>query len=476
MKPFYSAPLLFLLFLGLHLSQAQRLVQATSLGQRSAAQLSQEIGVPVPNGVFLYKIQYETPDLQGVTDTASGLLVIPDMNLGAFPLLCYQHGTVGEKQAVPSNLQSEAPIAFFWGAMGYVTAAPDYLGLGDSRGFHPYVHAASEASAAIDMLYAVRDFVPSLSLSLSDQLFITGYSQGGHAALALQREIQENFGQDFSITASAPMSGPYSISGEMKRNLFRNDPYFYPAYLPYTLLSYQTVYGNIFNSLNEMFKPGYDSLAQAFYTGAISSGQLNNQLISRLTQEFGSSIPRLMFEDSVIQAVQNDPNHPFNVAMRLNDVYEWVPQAPTRLYYCKADDQVFYTNSTFTDSAMRAQGASLVSAENAGDSLDHVACAPVAVFRALFFFNGFLPVNNLSLPQTSLRVQYDAQAHGLRLQDLPPQPEAVSLQIHDLQGREIWSSPAQASFLPLPHWPRGLYLLRIRSNGKIAGQMISVSP
>jgi hypothetical protein len=316
MKPFYSAPLLFLLFLGLHLSQAQRLVQATSLGQRSAAQLSQEIGVPVPNGVFLYKIQYETPDLQGVTDTASGLLVIPDMNLGAFPLLCYQHGTVGEKQAVPSNLQSEAPIAFFWGAMGYVTAAPDYLGLGDSRGFHPYVHAASEASAAIDMLYAVRDFVPSLSLSLSDQLFITGYSQGGHAALALQREIQENFGQDFSITASAPMSGPYSISGEMKRNLFRNDPYFYPAYLPYTLLSYQTVYGNIFNSLDEMFKPGYDSLAQAFYTGAISSGQLNNQLISRLTQEFGSSIPRLMFEDSVIQAVQNDPNHPFNVAMR----------------------------------------------------------------------------------------------------------------------------------------------------------------
>ena len=42
-------------------------------------------------------------------------------------------------------------------AFGYVVCAPDFVGLGDSPGVHPYVHAKTEASAAIDMLRAARE-------------------------------------------------------------------------------------------------------------------------------------------------------------------------------------------------------------------------------------------------------------------------------------------------------------------------------
>jgi len=205
---------------------AQQLVNGTFIADRTAAQLTQELGIPMPNDIKIYKIQYETPDLYGVKDTASGLLAVPDFQASSFPLVVYQHGTVGEKSQIPSNLQSEAIIAMACASLGYVTIAPDYLGLGDSRGFHPYVHAETEASVAIDMLYALADFLPNISLTLSDKLFVTGYSQGGHAAMALARELEANYTQDFPLTAAAPMSGPYSISGVMVDQLFVNKDYF----------------------------------------------------------------------------------------------------------------------------------------------------------------------------------------------------------------------------------------------------------
>jgi hypothetical protein len=39
-----------------------------------------------------------------------------------------------------------------------LSAMPDYIGMGGSPGLHPYVHAASEATASIDMIRAAREF------------------------------------------------------------------------------------------------------------------------------------------------------------------------------------------------------------------------------------------------------------------------------------------------------------------------------
>ena len=446
--------------------QAQRLISGTSIGTRTAAQLTIDTGIPMPNDVFLYKIRYETPDLYGVTDTASGLLVIPDIP-GQLPLVCYQHGTVGEKAAIPSNLQSEAVIAMAMSSLGYAVIAPDYLGLGDSRGFHPYMHAESEASVAIDMIKATKDFAPSIMLDLSDQLFITGYSQGGHAAMALFRELETNHSMDLPVTAAAPMSGPYSVSGVMVDQLFLPDPYFYPAYLPYTLNSYQMAYGNIYSSLSELYRPGYDSLVQDFLDRNITMGQLNNGLINKLTQDFGAPIARMMFLDSMQTVIRTDSMHPFNVAMRLNDVYDWTPQAPMRMFYCEADDQVFFQNSIVADSVMNARGAANVKAMSVGETLDHVDCATPAALNTLFFFNPFLPSNSIKKDQLlDLFWHLDQQGNGFVFQMATPSLQTASFRFSDLQGRTLVQaevSLAHRQEIPLGELTAGVYLAEIIS-------------
>ena len=52
---------------------------------------------------------------------------------------------------------------------------PDYIGMGDSPGFHPYVHAKSEATASIDMVRAAREYLSTTNFVDNNELFLTGY-------------------------------------------------------------------------------------------------------------------------------------------------------------------------------------------------------------------------------------------------------------------------------------------------------------
>ena len=79
---------------------------------------------------------------------------------GPSPLLSYQHGTLIEKSRAPSQSGPDV-IALSLSADGYLTAVPDYLGLGASPGLHPYLHAALLATSIVDFLRAARAASPS---------------------------------------------------------------------------------------------------------------------------------------------------------------------------------------------------------------------------------------------------------------------------------------------------------------------------
>lgn len=369
-------------------NKAQELVSSTFLEHRTLEQMQAEFGLFMQWPVDLYKITYTTPDLQGVTDTASGLVAVPVGMDRIFPLLCYQHGTVGSREDVPSNLRGGYQLAVVYAGVGYVSGAPDYLGLGESRGFHPYVHAASEASAAVDMLFAIREMAATEGIYLNDQLFVMGYSQGGHAAAALHRTLEQDYTTDFTVTASAPMSGPYSISGEMRKAILSDEEYFFPGYLQYTSLSYNEVYG-LYEDTEAFFKQPYADMMEQFYNEEIDLGELNGMLITQLESDFGASITKYMIQDSVLQAIESNENHPVNMALRDNDVYDWTPVAPTRLYYCEADEQVAYRNSILADSVMNANGAEDLEALSMGEDLNHGGCVEPAVIASLLFFGQY---------------------------------------------------------------------------------------
>ncbi len=154
-------------------------------------------------------------------------------------LTTYLHGTETLKENVPSRLSNEASIGYYASAIiGSVVALPDYLGMGDSPGLHPYIHSETEASASLEMLRATREFCENHAIYLNDDLFIFVYSQRGHATLALQKLIEEENIEEFIITASIPMAGPYDVSGVQTDLLTNGENYPAPYYLPYLILSY----------------------------------------------------------------------------------------------------------------------------------------------------------------------------------------------------------------------------------------------
>ena len=106
---------------------------------------------------------------------------------------------------------------------------PDYIGMGESPGLHPYCHGESEATATRDMIRAARAFIAdSLQMIDNGELFLTGYSQGGHAAMAAHKYFEDNnLLAEFNVLGSAPCSGPYEMSGAMADTILSPYPYSY---------------------------------------------------------------------------------------------------------------------------------------------------------------------------------------------------------------------------------------------------------
>src|SRR5690606_21394525 len=278
-------------------------------------------------------------------DTASGLLVLPKVPAGTpLPIVMFEHGTTSGPTDVPSQLRGGYEAAMAYAAFGFITLAPDYLGLGDSRGFHPYVHAATEASASLDMLNAGLEYLDFNEPEWdANYLFISGYSQGGHASMALHKEVQDFWSFVYPVTAATHMSGPYSISGVMKDLILSDESYGNPAYIAYIVLGYEVIY-DLFDTVGDIFKDPYAGDIDSFYQGQITLGALNSRLLQELALG-GNTVIKRMLHDSIVNILENVPDDPINLALLDNDTYNWAPEAPTRLYYCGADEQVPFENS-----------------------------------------------------------------------------------------------------------------------------------
>jgi pimeloyl-ACP methyl ester carboxylesterase len=382
------AGILIVLFFGIS-AEAQRVISFTKKASLSRDLIGLIVpGINIENGVDAWSVQYLTTGLDGLPDTASGLVIIPDLTLKTLPALCFQHGTVNDRTDVPSNLRGGWQLVMVMGGLGYLSFAPDYIGMGTSRGFHPYLHAETEARAAHDLYIALEEFFQksNTGVKLTDQLFITGYSQGGHASMAYHRFLEDQ--GEIEVTAASHMSGPYSLSGVMKGLIFDNTPYPNPAFVASLVVAFNDIY-KMYPNFEHIFKSPYAALVQKLYEEKIGVFELNDQLKAQLTSDVGANIASFMFQDSILEAAKMDDNHPLNVALKSNDVYDWAPESPTLILYCDGDETVDYKNSIVADSVMKSNGAPSVFIKNAGSGLSHSGCVMPAFTSTIDFFKTY---------------------------------------------------------------------------------------
>ena len=446
---------------------SQYLVSCIYLGISSSNFLSGATGLNLDYDVKMYKLTYNTVDTDSLSIIATGAFFIPtNTSCTEFPFAVYNHGTTLRKNDVPSNNSPEAIIGKVFSAGGYFVCMPDYIGMGDSPGFHPYVHAKSEATASIDMIRAAREYLTTTNFVDNNELFLTGYSQGGHACMATTKFIKdESLQSEFNIVASAPSSGPYDLSGIMADTIIAPTPYSNPGYIVYLLASYQLAYGNIFNSWSDVLYSPYDTIVPPFFSGnntTLDMGLLNSLIPNQMN---------LLIRDTCLNNFINDSinkNHPWWRALIDNDNYDWLPLNPLRMYYCTADEQIAYTNALNAESTMNNNGALDVQAVNMGDN-DHGGCILPALSSAFNWFQTLrTPCNISSLTSRNL-ISYDIYPNPFTNKLNIQFNEKVKLSVYTMDGKLLINKfNVQNIELITTNWPKGMYIVKVK--GSVAYQ------
>ena len=312
-------------------------------------------------GISVYDIKYETEGEGGYIDTLSGLVAFPHSPIEAFPILSYQHGTAVNDASAPSlaGLTMDNPevliISLVTAPSGFITLFPDYEGLGDPNKFHPFIIAESYTHSVVNMVRAVKQLSAELEgddqFQFNDQLFLIGYSEGGYATMAVQRGIELNFSDEFTITTSCPMAGPYDLAGTMVDYFLSIPSYPKPFYVPFVLTSHLWYYQGEDVDFGDYFEPFWADTLPSLFDGT----------------HFGDEIDALMPENpldiilpDVLEEFTNNEDHFFRQTLQQNTLLDWIPMSPTYLYHGIGDDIVPFQNAQVAYDTFVSNGADSV--------------------------------------------------------------------------------------------------------------------
>ena len=187
----------------------------------------------------------------------------------------------------------------------------------------------SEATSTVDMLRAARQAAQLIGARLENRLFLTGYSQGGHVTMALHRYLEQNLSSEFSVIASAPISGPYNLDSHFLYHLNNNPASTSRFILAYMIVAMDSVY-HLFGSLDEAIQPQVVQRIPQVFDGTHD--------LSEMPGFFPDTNAELLqpgFENDVIADSGNWLGRQAD-----NEVYNWKPMAPVNLIYGESDINV----------------------------------------------------------------------------------------------------------------------------------------
>lgn len=285
----------------------------------------------VEHGILVYKITYNT-EFKGETTLASGLVCVPTGD-GSFPIISYQNGT----NTLHSNAPSVNPNYELYvlletiASTGFVISLPDYLGFGASETmFHPYLHKESTVQTVLDMLRAVEELAQVRNFALNNDLYLTGYSQGGWATMQVQKAIEDDFMGEFNLKASAPGAGPYDLSF-INDYILSRETYSMPYYFGYLYNSLMNVEETV-PAIAEVFNAPYDSLIPTLFDGKLSGEEINAKLDTVVSNLFTENY-RLNYKTDTLYK-------PLMEALNANSIEAWNTTVPTKIIHGKTDTWV----------------------------------------------------------------------------------------------------------------------------------------
>ena len=355
------------------------------------------LGNNAPEALYnmsMYSIEYEIEDPRGFIDTLSGLVSFPVDHTKSFPIASYQHGTTIDDQNVPSvtgmsmSNQEVSLISMIMSSSGYIIMLPDYVGLGSSGGYHPYIIADTYTPAITNMVRAVKQMSGELdnenSFMYNNQLYLLGYSEGGYATMAAQRHIEYSLMGEFNLTASFPMAGPYDLSGTMVDFYLSINYYPQPYYVANVLFNHLDYYDSLDN-LGQFFLPFWADTLAGLFDGT-HSGTFINSLMPENPLE-------ILLPDVINDFSENNENL-FRLTLEENTLLDWTPITPIYLIHAMGDDIIPIANAQVAYNTFISNGAESVHlVELPLSAGGHEDAAPVCLLRALDTISTYQIIN-----------------------------------------------------------------------------------
>jgi len=341
--------------------------------------------------VTAYSFKYHTIDSMAADTPAGGAVYVPSGGnpacQGGRPVLLYAHGTSVRKSTDMADLSASEPrlIAALFAAQGYIVVAPNYVGYaGSTAGYHPYLDAEQQSADMIDALRAARSAFGSIGANASARLMVSGYSQGGFVAMATQRAMQTKYATEFTVTAAAPLSGPYALS-QFGDGIFGGAPTTGSAgFIPMLINAGQHAGAALYTSTADIYEspyaagiadllPGTQSLGDLVTAGKLPDDVLFASDSLPQAAGYGSFFgPSHLIKTSYRNAYLADlkanpcnassaaplscaPAQPLRKWLVKNDLRTYTPNLP--LFLCGGEDDpvVPYLNTSATAAYFRAQ-------------------------------------------------------------------------------------------------------------------------
>jgi len=297
-------------------------------------------------GLKAYKITYYTKNEKNNLVKATGLLMYPKANYKLSTVVS-DHGTTDSRQNVPSNLKGVLYAGFIvelsYVLNGYILMAPDYVGMGSGDGVHPYVHYPTEASATIDFVTAANKVLAQQNVKRYDEYFLTGYSQGAHAAMSTLKKLSISNPNNLNFKYAYMGDGPYDFSGvTLQKGVLEKDVYPFTSFI-----------ANVVNTCN---KTGYQ-MYNSSISEVISSEYLDRYNYHVIQDNggllWGPLVWRTLFTNNFVNDVTNNQNNKLRQCLKSNDVYDWYNKTPMTLGHSTVDLAIHPENTSKTIDVQR---------------------------------------------------------------------------------------------------------------------------
>lgn len=314
--------------------------------------------------VKLYKVRYASvvPELGNRPTVASGLVAVPQTGAQNMPVVSYQHGTVFDKDDVPSRPERSAETRIMiarFAAQGYVVIAADYFGRGDSDLPDSYLVKGSTQQATFDMFDAAKRVLGGLGIN-PGPLFISGWSQGGWATMAFLQKLES---AGTPVAAAAVASGPIDVALIVNRWL--NNPQAIDSiYLPgiLTLQLHAFAYYHQTPGIAALaIRPEFREPAGDLYAGRID-----------FTAFYAKTKPRLAdFTTPEFRAMVASGQGRYWTGLDTSQVYRWRQATRLRTWYGGLDEVTPEWIGTLPEQVQKLVGGADTQALDAGAKADH---------------------------------------------------------------------------------------------------------